>query len=613
MASQPDPSQPPDGGTTLFDGNDEMSCSAQGRGCPEKSGAILDPTHYVNRPPSVPVTDDSEIAADNTKSAAATSQTAGVGGFATLDTNDDDEEEAAEALMRDENAVACYRALEEDFREVLRNIPRDDALEPFRQQYEKLYGALLKSHASEWSLLKRCRRLTKQIQENAAKVVAALKISHEDQSLIDILRKEVQHAWQLVQAGKEREELSRQTIAGLRKNIEELTKAVEASESEHVAQEAKLEEHLLERERLAKECEQLTAKNAQIATSNATLSEKLKELERRAAEPQEELTHTKELLRVKKAEAQHEQRRREKLEKDLTELKRLIEQKQEELHSKQVTIEQQNKQADHLQSVVAGLHRENEEETKKLAEISARIAETETRLNEQIFKNSKIQAANFAREAELRDQEEEINKLHTEKERVIKMHEVLRKKLSQVEEEKKSLEDHRSTLKTEIMAVEREIETLKQQAEADKRSIDTLMRERDLLSKTVLKSEDAAKKQEDVLKRHEAHASQLQREIQRYRAEVDSQQAKIRELELHRDRSGQELSKANEKYISLLEEIKSGDNRVADMQRSIGELRAKLATQKTLYESVRADRNLYSRNLIESLDEISEMKQYVNG
>ena len=38
-------------------------------------------------------------------------------------------------------------------------------------------------------------------------------------------------------------------------------------------------------------------------------------------------------------------------------------------------------------------------------------------------------------------------------------------------------------------------------------------------------------------------------------------------------------------------------------------MKAKLGHQKQLYEGVRTDRNLFSKNLVESQDEIAEMKR----
>ncbi|CBZ52601.1 hypothetical protein NCLIV_023900 [Neospora caninum Liverpool] len=422
---------------------------------------------------------------------------------------------------------AAYVALEESFDQTLKDLPDDPNLNGFRRQYEKLLGALKRSHESEMSLLAR---------------------------------------------------------------------QIEATETEHISQETKLEEYLQEREKLLRECDQLAAHNAQMSTDNEHMGRSLETLERQVAEAQDELIQTKDVLRIKKLEGDQEQRRREKIEKELKDMKALIEQKQTEIHGKQVTIEQQQQETEHLQAVVASLQAENEKENKKFMEITGRIMDTENRLNEQIIKNSKMQAANIAREAELRDQAEVINKLKADKEKVTKMHDLLKRKIQQTEDDRKALDDQHAGKTGQL-------------AEADKKNIGNLLRERDLLSKNLLRTDDATKKHEEALKRHEAHAVQLQREAERYRKDIETQQAKIRELESHRDKSGAELSKINQKYLAVLEEIKGGDNQVTDLQKTITELRNKLATQKSLYESVRSDRNLYSRNLIESLDEISEMKQ----
>merc|ERR1719149_140502 len=48
---------------------------------------------------------------------------------------------------------------------------------------------------------------------------------------------------------------------------------------------------------------------------------------------------------------------------------------------------------------------------------------------------------------------------------------------------------------------------------------------------------------------------------------------------------------------------------ILDLQKKIFEGEARLKQQQNLYEAVRSDRNLYSKNLIEAQDEISEMKR----
>merc|ERR1712072_388632 len=70
-----------------------------------------------------------------------------------------------------------------------------------------------------------------------------------------------------------------------------------------------------------------------------------------------------------------------------------------------------------------------------------------------------------------------------------------------------------------------------------------------------------------------------------------------------------ELNLAHGKYVNANEELKNKDNQLANLKKMITDVKSKLNQQMNLYEAVRTDKNLYSKNLIESLEEISEMKK----
>lgn len=63
-----------------------------------------------------------------------------------------------------------------------------------------------------------------------------------------------------------------------------------------------------------------------------------------------------------------------------------------------------------------------------------------------------------------------------------------------------------------------------------------------------------------------------------------------------------------QKYQQLVEEIKLKDNLISEFQKKTQETETKLKQQQKLYEAVRSDRNLYSKNLTETQDEIAEIK-----
>jgi chromosome segregation ATPase len=61
--------------------------------------------------------------------------------------------------------------------------------------------------------------------------------------------------------------------------------------------------------------------------------------------------------------------------------------------------------------------------------------------------------------------------------------------------------------------------------------------------------------------------------------------------------------------LQALEEVKVREMAILDLQKKIVDGENKVKQQQNLYEAVRSDRNLYSKNLIEAQDEIEEMKR----
>merc|ERR1719265_1984490 len=146
-------------------------------------------------------------------------------------------------------------------------------------------------------------------------------------------------------------------------------------------------------------------------------------------------------------------------------------------------------------------------------------------------------------------------------------------------------------------------------ADSDKKKIEDLLRERDILNKNVIKADERTKKQIDLVKRQETQALNLSKDIARWKQDAQEFKKRIFELEKQREKYGIELSQANSKYFNALEELKRRDERLTELKKQIADVRAKLNQQKNLYDAVCTDRNLYSKNLIESNEEITEMKR----
>ncbi|RYG50104.1 hypothetical protein EON66_12195, partial [archaeon] len=62
-------------------------------------------------------------------------------------------------------------------------------------------------------------------------------------------------------------------------------------------------------------------------------------------------------------------------------------------------------------------------------------------------------------------------------------------------------------------------------------------------------------------------------------------------------------------HFTAVEGVKLQELQMAALQKKIEEGQTKLKQQQSLYDAVRADRNVYSKNLMEASSEIADMKR----
>merc|ERR1719277_1945275 len=146
-------------------------------------------------------------------------------------------------------------------------------------------------------------------------------------------------------------------------------------------------------------------------------------------------------------------------------------------------------------------------------------------------------------------------------------------------------------------------------SEQDSKQIIDLLHERDILNKNVTKGDERSKAQVELVMRHKGQANNLAKDLQRWKVELQLKLHRIHELDKQREKYASELSVAKERYEDACAELKKRDNYMAQLKKSIADVKAKLGQQKNLYETVRTDKNLYEKNLAESQEEISEMRK----
>lgn len=137
----------------------------------------------------------------------------------------------------------------------------------------------------------------------------------------------------------------------------------------------------------------------------------------------------------------------------------------------------------------------------------------------------------------------------------------------------------------------------------------SLLRERDVLHRQMVKAGVLNQRQLDQVRMHEKERQTLELEIAGYKADAQERRKAIFALERECDELGVEAAEAAAKHAQALDAIKEREAAAASLQLRVSDVETRRQQQQTLYDAVRADRNLYSKHLIDVQAEVEEMRR----
>ncbi|NXC28403.1 CFA58 protein, partial [Campylorhamphus procurvoides] len=499
---------------------------------------------------------------------------------------------------------SAFEALEKDSEEFISLLKRDEALEQFRLEYEKLLAIMKKSRENEKRLMGKCRKLSAELVEKSSKVAVLTKLSKDDEDTISSLKTELEKSWKMVDTAYEKEQKMKETIHSLQKEIARLNNLMK----ERAGQEYNVEDLLELQEEVTKERDQLLSEVVELRQSLTQVTEQQQETEKAKNEAEQSVMQLQQDIQLRQNEELREARKKEKMENELTNLLAELDKKHAEIQNLQQQIERNKEEQLKMEYHLKEQKNLNEKATKELEQLKMK--------NQKLMQESEQHSVMFdevmkdinQKTAQLKDREDEATQMRLEISKLNKMRDVMQNKLRAAEEQKVDAENEKVMLKNQISRLEKEVESAKKQAEIDKRATDGLVRERDMLNQNLIKATNATQKQIHLVKLHEQSKQNLEAEIQNYKIEAQKQRKIIYQLEKERDGFINETSELKEKVLHHMKDLEVHQIRICDYEKEIQVQVIKLKQQQNLCETLRTERSLYSKSLIEAKDEIAELK-----
>mmetsp|Transcript_106895 Transcript_106895/g.189984 ORF Transcript_106895/g.189984 Transcript_106895/m.189984 type:complete len:841 (+) Transcript_106895:116-2638(+) len=514
-------------------------------------------------------------------------------------------------MATDGDSSSAIEALEKDYQDTLIELTgkKKEIVDPFRTEYEKLFKALMRSHEAEKRLTKKIRDLNSEISTSAQNVQTALKTAAEDQQQIATLRKEIEEKQKLVEQSNAKEEGAKQVINKRKAEIADLVARINKGAGMTDEQQFALAQLVGQKDQLEKDRDLLKQNTEMLQRIVQGRGDNVQIVEKVLTESEAQILDVKEKIAEKRSEVEAEKRRKEELEQNMKDLRAENDLKQEELSTARRNIASEKADLQKIQQAVVETEKDEERLERRVRQKMDEKRKLEEKLEQELAKNQKYVQESQQRELALRARRDELQQHQTEKEKTVKLHEALQKKEKAVDEERAAAEGKRNTLKAEVKTAQEKAEALKRDTDVDRKKIEDLLRERDILNKNVVKADERTKKQIDLVKRQETQAMNMQKDIARWKQDAQDFKKRIFELEKQREKYGIELSQANAKYFACKEELKTRGAALTELKKQIANVQAKRNQQKNLYDNVCMDRNLHAKNLVESNEQIAEMKR----
>lgn len=281
-----------------------------------------------------------------------------------------------------------------------------------------------------------------------------------------------------------------------------------------------------------------------------------------------------------------------------------------DFEEKQRLVKLEGRSLDDLDSILVDTKERMERNIREYDELFRQLQEITHKLEKQTKVNEKSRLEIEEKKAYIDHREYETGQMNKEIKKIKKMTKMAEDKIREVDAEKIRVDEQKAELerladninKVEIVAITRAIE-------GQVKNLAQTKGEMEVLRKKCSSSEKASKNMVDLIQMNINGKRNLLVEEKALMDEVGHQKKKITDLIAEKEKFEHDKENVSQQYYTALEELKLQDLQIQELQTKISDDQSRLKSKQTLYEAVRSDRNLFSKQLSESQEGILSLKR----
>ena len=494
--------------------------------------------------------------------------------------------------------------------QVLREMVGDESLEGFRVEYEKLLRALSRAHGRERVVMSKCRELHAGLVAGAARIGAAVRMGESDREAVISLHKELEDARREVEKSKKAAERAEQATSEARAAL--AAEARVRTEGD-TARATLVDEELSDlRKRLA---EMTSARDEALAATQAARAQTEQAQARARAAAEKERAARDDVARERQAakerQASEERERRENMrrERETSDLRSRLEAATSEKNQLMAAEANARREAARAEAEAREANREADG-VRRTADGEREKASRAMRDVDEAAHKAAQQAAVILRlQREVRETGEELRAERARAAAAEAAREAAVGRAAGEMRRREEAERARAGIAAEARRVEEEATAARREGEMARHDAERASRSREAASRkadAALRRAEAAGEQITATRRE---AEQIERDADAARLDAARAEAQVRDASKARAVADRGLEQARARYLAALEEVRSRELTIVDLQKRLTAGEERYRAQTALLESVRGDRNLYSKSLLSAQDREAELRR----
>ena len=516
--------------------------------------------------------------------------------------------DADEASSFDQNYLYELNSL-------FQNLIEESKCEPVLQRHEagicKIYTALQTVLRNESLLFNRGAQLKTERNELSAKYEHALELSEVDQKTRTDLLEELDNAWNQASRAKSKELHTLETLNSLKLEIYNLSKLVEQVGGLTMGQEYNIREVSKQKEKLIVETKMLSLQIDEFMAKNVEAEARQSELSAQLDALNLKQSHANQELILSQFQNQKLTRKIEQLEEELLNKTALNESHEAGNTRLADSLKLARSQCLKHEQTIKDLNSSLDKAKKELGIHHARFQKLQNETDQQYIKNDSLMIENSQLVQQLRRKEEQLDAIRAEQMQAQRMRELYEKKTKQHDEEKLNMSVEQRDLEAELNATKRDVETLTKSLDTQLKQLELMRHEKELVSSQISKLNKRLEKKDEQLKALKASLDESIAAKAIIEKDMNDHKKTALSCELQRNNLIANTNQYSVRLAKACGQIKLKELGCIDMKKKCAQYEMRLGQMQRLYEAVRLDRNLYSKNLNESEKERQLLKKNV--